>query len=160
MLPPDPWSAPMPSAWTQNYYHAVFSTKNREPHINFDLEERLHPFVGGILRDLGATAVAINGMPDHLHFLARYPSKLSHSDMLRHVKARSSLWIHETFPGLQRFGWQEGYGGFTVSRSAVDAVEKYIRNQKEHHKAQSFREEFLGLLREHGIEFDEDEVFL
>lgn len=149
----------MPSSFTKNFYHAVFGTKHRELFIRPELEERLYPFVGGILRDLGATVIAVNGMPEHLHFLAMYPSKLSHSEMLQHVKGRSSKWIHETFPGLQRFGWQVGYGGFTVSRSMTDVVEQYIRRQKEHHKSMTFKEEFLCLLRRHGIEFEEEDVF-
>lgn len=115
--------------------------------------------MGGILRDLRCTALAVNGMPDHVHLLARYPSDLSHSDMLRHVKSRSSKWIHETFPHTANFAWQEGYGGFTVSKSMVGVAEAYIGNQKEHHKAQDFKAEFLTLLRLHGVEFDEAEVF-
>jgi hypothetical protein len=75
------------------------------------------------------------------------------------MKARSSKWIHETFPELRGFAWQEGYGGFTVSKSAVSGVEEYIRNQKEHHMHQDFRTEFLELLRRHGIEFRECDVF-
>jgi putative transposase len=149
----------MPSAWTQNYYHIVFSTKNRLEVISPELEERLHPYLGGILKDLGCTPLAINGTKDHVHLLARYPSDLSHSDMLRHVKSRSSKWVHETFPELRGFGWQEGYGGFTVSKSVRDAVAAYIARQKEHHKHQDFKSEVLELLRLHDVEFDEAEVF-
>ena len=109
----------MPSTWTQNYYHTVFSTKDRAGLISPDLEARLYPFIGGILRERGCSLLAVNGMPDHVHLLVRYPADLSHSDMLRHVKSRSSGWVHETFPALGRFAWQNGYGGFTVSRSMV-----------------------------------------
>ena len=149
----------MPSAWTQNYYHTVFSTKNRSELITPQLEERLHPYMGGVLRDLGCTPLAINGTMDHVHLLARYPSDLSHSDMLRHVKSRSSKWVHETYPEHRSFGWQEGYGGFTVSKSVRDAAVSYIARQKEHHKKQDFKSEFLELLRLHDVEFDEAEVF-
>jgi len=149
----------LPSAWTQNFYHIVFSTKDREALITPDLETRLYPFVGGALRDLRCSLLAINGIEDHVHLLARYPADLCHSDPLRHVKSRSSKWVHETFPALQHFAWQEGYGGFTLSKSKVPAVEAYIANQKEHHQRQDHRTEFLGLLRRHGIEFDEAEVF-
>jgi REP element-mobilizing transposase RayT len=149
----------MPSSWTQNYYHAVFSTRLRRALIKPECEPRIHAFVGGILRDLDCTAIAVNGMPDHIHFLARYPSKLSHADMLRHVKSRSSGWIRDTFPLLSDFAWQEGYGGFTVSKSAADDVADYIRRQKAHHAKISFEVEFLELLRRHGIEFEHGEVF-
>jgi len=78
---------------------------------------------------------------------------------LRHVKSRSSKWVHETFPLLASFAWQEGYGGFTVSKSMTPMVEAYIVGQKEHHRTQDFETEFGELLRKHGIEFDEAEVF-
>ena len=149
----------MPSAFTQNFYHTVFSTKHRANLITPDLEQRLFPFIGGIVRDLRCTLLAINGMPDHLHLLVRYRADLSHSEMLQQIKGRSSKWIHETFPQHSQFAWQEGYGGFTVSKSVVPEVEAYIARQKEHHKRQDFKSEFLALLRKHEIELDENEVF-
>lgn len=149
----------MPGAWTQNFYHMVFSTKARAELITPDVEPQLYSFMGGILRDLGCSLLSANGMPDHVHLLARYRADLSHSDMLCHVKSRSSKWIHETFAELRHFAWQEGYGGFTVSTSMVDTVEGYIARQKERHKTQDFRSEFLELLRRHGVEFDESAVF-
>jgi REP element-mobilizing transposase RayT len=149
----------MPSSFTQNFYHAVFSTKHRANLITPDLELRLYPFIGGIIRDLRSTLLAINGMPDHVHLLVRYRADLSHSEMLKQIKSRSSKWIHETFPQHSQFAWQEGYGGFTVSKSVVPDVESYIACQKEHHQRQDFKSEFLALLHRHGIEFDENEVF-
>jgi REP element-mobilizing transposase RayT len=144
----------MSSSWTQNLYHAVFSTKHRLPAISPEVEERLYPFIGGILKDLGCTPIAINGTADHLHLLARYPSDLSHADMLRHTKKRSSEWIHTTFRDMQAFAWQEGYGGFTVSTSALDDVAQYIRQQKERHQKFDSLTEFKELLRLNGIEHD------
>ena len=149
----------MPTAYTQNFYHAVFSTKHRANLIIPDLEPRLFPFIGGIVRDLRCTLLAINGMPDHIHLLIRYRADLSHSEMLQQIKGRSSKWINETFPQLGHFAWQEGYGGFTVSKSVVPDVESYIARQKEHHLRQDFQAEFVQLLRLHGIEFDENELF-
>ncbi len=149
----------MPNAYTQNFYHAVFSTKHRQELISPELEARLYPFLGGIIRDLRCTPIIINGMPDHVHALVRYRNDLSHSDLLRHIKSRSSAWIHETFPDLSHFAWQDGYGGFTVSKSILPEVEAYIGEQKEHHKRFDFKAEFLELLRRHGIEFDPNDVF-
>jgi REP element-mobilizing transposase RayT len=149
----------MPSAYTQNFYHLVFSTKHRVPLITSELESRLFPFIGGILRDLRCQLLAINGMPDHVHLLIRYRADLSHSDMVRHIKSRSSKWINESESSSGHFIWQEGYGGFTVSKSAVPEVEAYIASQKEHHQRQDFKAEFLELLRRHNIEFDAEEVF-
>ncbi len=149
----------MPSAWTQNYYHTVFSTKNREESITPGLEQRLFPFMGGIARDLGCSLLAINGTTNHVHLLLRYPPDLSHSDMLRHIKSRSSKWIHETFPNLRRVSWQEGYGGFTVSKSGLPKVEKYIANQKKHHRSWTFEEEVAELMRVNEMEYDPKEFF-
>jgi putative transposase len=148
----------MPSAWTQNFYHTVFSTKLRKNLITPELEVRLYPFIGGIVRDLRCSLLAVNGMPDHVHFLIRYLPDLSHSDLLQQIKGRSSKWVHETFPEHSQFAWQEGYGGFTVSASSVPAVKDYITQQKQHHRVQDSRTEFLELLRRHGVEFDENEV--
>jgi putative transposase len=151
------YAASMPSSWTQNIYHAVFSTKHRVRIITPALEERLHPFIGGILKDLRCVPIAINGADDHLHVLTRYPSDLSNADMLRHIKKRSSEWIHDTFPDtpdLREFAWQEGYGGFTVSKSALDEVAAYIRTQKEHHARFDSLTEFKELLRRNDIEYD------
>lgn len=144
----------MPNSWTQNIYHAVFSTKHRMELITPELEQRLYPFVGGILKDLRCIPIAINGIADHLHLLTIYPSDLSHADLLRHVKKRSSEWIHKTFVDLREFAWQEGYGGFTVSKSAMEDVAAYIRDQKVHHRKYDSLTEFKELLRKHGIEFD------
>lgn len=149
----------MPSTYTQNFYHTVFSTKHRRPLIQPDWEDRLFAYFGGVLRELRCTAIAVNGTADHVHLLIRYRSDLSHSDMLRHIKSRTSAWIHATWPSLASFAWQEGYGGFTVSKSATADVEAYIARQKEHHRVRDFKSEFLELLRRHEVEFDESEVF-
>lgn len=144
----------MPSSWTQNIYHAVFSTKHRISAITPEIEMRLHPFIGGILKELRCIPIAINGTDDHLHFLTIYPSDLSHADMLRHVKKRSSEWLHSEFADLRSFAWQEGYGGFTVSKSGMDDVAEYIRNQKSHHGKFDSLVEFKELLRRHEIDYD------
>jgi putative transposase len=149
----------MPSAYTQNFYHAVFSTRQRTSLLTPALEERLYPFIGGILRDLRCGLLAINGSTDHVHLLVRYRADLSHSELLQQIKGRSSKWINETFPESGHFSWQEGYGGFTVSKSMAPVVAAYIARQKEHHREQDFKSEFLELLRRHEIEFDENEVF-
>lgn len=144
----------MSSSWTQNFYHAVYGTKLRTPWITPEVEERLHPFLGGIAKDLNCTPIAINGMAEHVHVLVRFPSDLAVADLLRHLKSRSSKWIHQTFPSSSEFGWQEGYGGFTVSKPSVGEVEQYIRNQKEHHAGMTFEAEYLAMLRKTGWDGD------
>jgi REP element-mobilizing transposase RayT len=149
----------MSSSWTQNFYHTVWSTKQRTPWITSEVETRLHPFLGGVAKDLNCMPVAINVMPDHVHVLVRFPSDVAIADLLRHLKSRSSKWMHQTFPSLHDFGWQEGYGGFTVSKPNVGEVERYICNQKQHHHGVTFEDEYLSMLRKTGWEGRSDEVF-
>ncbi len=149
----------MGSSWTQNFYHAVYATKLRTPWIAPEVEERLHPFLGGIAKDLKCSPIAINGMAEHVHVLVRFPSDLAVADLLRHLKSRSSKWIHQIFPELHDFAWQEGYGGFTVSKPSVDEVEQYIRHQKAHHEGMPFEAEYLAMLRKTGWEGDPEDAF-
>jgi len=149
----------MPKSYTQNFYHVVFSTRQRANLITPAIESRLYSFIGGIVRDLGCTLIAINGTPDHMHLLIGYRADLSHSDLVRNVKSRSSKWVNEQATQLGRFSWQDGYGGFTVSKSNVGDVQAYITRQKEHHKKHDFKAEFIQLLRRHGVEFDEAGLF-
>lgn len=145
----------MPSSWTQNYYHMVFGTHERRAWIGPELHSRLYDFMGGICRDLGSQLLIGNGMPDHVHLLVRFAPDIAPAVLAREVKARSSRWVHETFAELSGVSWQRGYGGFTVSRSAIEDVERYIKNQQKHHERVSFKDEFIAMLRKHGIEFDE-----
>jgi REP element-mobilizing transposase RayT len=98
--------------------------------------------------------IAADGWFDHCHVLARHPAALSVSDLARLVKTNSSKWIHETWPRLGGFGWQDGYAGFSVGKSEIDRIEAYIRNQKEHHRVETFEEEFVRFLTENGVAFD------
>ena len=145
----------MPHSYTQLYYHIVFSTKNREPMMDRALRQKLFPFIGGGIRDEGGTALIINGVEDHVHILARLRPDRALSDVLRNIKAYSSGWVHKEFPERSAFVWQNGYAAFTVSRSQLDIVRRYIENQEEHHRKQTYQEELLALLRAHDIEFDE-----
>ncbi len=149
----------MPNTWSQLYVHAVFSTKLRQPSITPELQPRLHKFMGGIVRDLDASLIAIGGMPNHVHLLVRYGPALSIASLMKDVKSRSSLWAHEELPQIKRFGWQVGGGVFSVSKSQSDKVQAYIENQEKHHKKQSFEEEYLKMLRAHNVDFDERYVF-
>jgi REP-associated tyrosine transposase len=145
----------MPHSYTRLYYHVVFSTKNRERRLDRELRERLFPFLGGGIRDEGGTALIINGVEDHVHILARLRADRALADVLRNIKSISSGWIHHKFPSLAAFAWQTGYGAFTVSMSQIERVRLYIANQEEHHRVQTYQDEFIALLRAHEIEFDE-----
>ncbi len=136
------------------FYHIVFSTKNRGRFITSAIEDELHKYISGIVRGIGGVCVEINGMLDHVHILAILPPKIAVSDALREIKANSSKWVHESRPDLAKFGWQDGYAAFTVSKSQVDSVREYIRAQKSHHAERDFQAELLELLARHEVEYD------
>ena len=146
---------PLAGTFTSLHYHLVFSTKDRFPMIHADLQPRLHEYFGGIIRSEEAILCSAGGMADHVHLLARLPARLAVADLMRVLKSKSSAWIHETFPAQRKFAWQEGYGAFTVSRSDLGRVQKYIASQPRHHRLRTFQDEFLRLLAAHGIEYDE-----
>ncbi len=135
--------------------HIVFSTKARIPLISLGLEERLKPFLGGILRSEDCPAIAIGGAADHMHTLCYLSRTISIADLVGRLKGRSSSWIGETFRMPQKFGWQGGYAAFSVSPSDVRGVADYIKNQREHHRRRGFQEELRELLKDHGMDFDE-----
>jgi REP-associated tyrosine transposase len=121
--------------------HCIWSTKEREPWLTPHLRERLWPYLGGIAKQNQMKALAIGGASDHVHVLLSLPSTLSIAKAMQLLKGNSSKWLRETFPKMQSFAWQEGYGAFSVGISGVDATVAYIRNQAEHHRTRSFRHE-------------------
>jgi putative transposase len=139
--------------------HVVFSTKGRAPLLTPELHPRLFPYLGGIVRELTGTALLINGTADHVHLLLRLPATCALADLLRTLKANSSRWIHEAFQNPERLAWQTGYGAFSVSVSNADRVLSYIRRQEQHHRRLSFQEEFVALLRRHGLTYDERQLW-
>jgi REP element-mobilizing transposase RayT len=149
----------MAQSYVNLNYHIVFSTKNRVPIISGEYEPRLHEYIGGIVRSQGGVAIAIGGIEDHVHILARMRQDKALSDLIREFKARASGWMHNVFPELHDFAWQNGYAAFTVSQSLVPKVKGYISRQREHHTKRSFTEEFIALLKAHEIEFDERYLF-
>lgn len=149
----------MANTYTSLHYQLVFSTKNREPWLSPDVEHRVWTYVGGIARENGMPALAIGGVEDHVHLVLRLPPHLAVSRAAQLLKGGSSRWIHETFPALRGFGWQDGYGAFTVSRSGLANVIRYVEAQRAHHRARSFQDEYRSLLGRHGIEYDERYVW-
>jgi REP element-mobilizing transposase RayT len=149
----------MPGTYSHLVFHIVFSTKGREPHISLEVADRLYPFIGGIVRHERGVLLAIGGVEDHIHLLISWRPDGDISGLMRNIKSRSSAWIHETFPALRHFSWQEGYSVFGVSSSMQATVDRYIRNQAEHHKTVDFRSELIELLKRHGIEYKPEYVF-
>ena len=101
------------------------------------------------------SALQIGGAADHIHALVLAPASLAPSKIAQYLKGDSSKWIHEEFAGVRKFEWQDGYGAFSVSKSRLPDVIRYIQSQKEHHRKKSFQEEYLELLKRHGISYDE-----
>jgi REP element-mobilizing transposase RayT len=146
----------MAHTFTKNHRHAVFSTKHRKKLIPKDIQERLWQYLTGICRNIELIPVAIGGMDDHTHMLFHLPPSRSLGDAMRLLKTNSSKWMNDHRKG---FAWQEGYGAFAVSASNLSRVVSYIHNQEKHHRKMSFEEEYLELLRKHGVEFDPRFVF-
>ena len=149
----------MPGTYSQLLLHIVTSTKRRIPWISTAVAERLYPYIGGIVRAEKGVLYEIGGVEDHVHMYLRWRPDGRVSDLMRTVKAGSSKWMHETFPELAAFAWQEGYSVFSVSKSQEDALKRYIKGQAEHHKTEDFKSELLRTLRAHGVEFDETYTF-
>jgi REP element-mobilizing transposase RayT len=146
---------PMAQTLVSQLMHVVFSTKHRSPLIRPEIEPALFPYLGGIARQFGSRCLAVNGTEDHVHLLVSLAKTIALSDLVREIKKGSSAWMREKWATPQRFRWQEGYGAFSVSRSNVPAVERYIASQKAHHRRVSFEDEYLALLTKNGVEFDE-----
>jgi putative transposase len=144
----------MSSTHLSLHYHIVFGTKNHKPLIQPAWRAELHAYLGGIIRTAGGVAESVGGVSAHVHLLIGLRATPRLADVLRELKAASSGWVHNEI-GLRGFAWQEGYGAFTVSASQRTAVRHYIEQQAEHHRARTFREEYLELLHRSGVEFDE-----
>ena len=145
----------MASTYANLLYHLVFSTKNRIPLITQTMQPDLYSYVGGIFRGKGGTLLEIGGMTEHVHLLTKLKPTKSISEKLNRIKANSSKWVNEEKPKMRKFGWHDRYAAFSVSESQVESLRHYIQDQENHHRRQSYQDEFRALLERHGIEFDE-----
>ena len=143
------------STYTQILYQLVFSTKNRERTLTNPNRQKLFNYVSGILKNKNCHLYRINGVEDHLHIITDIHPAIALSSLIKDIKLATSEYIKEQhlFPNFD--GWQDGYGAFTYSIKEKDRLIEYVKNQEEHHKRKSFKEEYMELLKEHGIEFDE-----
>ena len=144
----------MAHSYVCSYFHCIWSTKERKPLITPELEERLWPYMGGIARENRFHALAIGSVSDHVHLLLSLPSTLAIAKAVQLIKGGSCKWVHDDFLLHRHFEWQEGYGAFTIGVSQLERTVEYLGHQKEHHRQQSFQEEYLGFLKKHGIEYD------
>ena len=150
----------MPQSLSAVYLHVIFSTKEREPWLREPvLRAEMHSFLGGVSKHLDCPPVIVGGVADHVHLLARFGRGVTQSDWVKELKRVSSHWVKERDGRMGGFAWQGGYGVFSVSPSALDAVEHYIHGQEEHHRTVTFQEEFRAFLRKHRAEWDERYVW-
>ncbi len=149
----------MANTYSSLFLHIVFSTKHRQRLIQPEIENRVWAYIGGIARIHNLTAIQVGGIEDHIHALIMAKPVHSPSEVAKWIKADSSKWIHEEFERMKMFGWQDGYGAFSVSKSNVPAVVEYIKNQREHHKKESFEEEYERLMKLHEVDYDPQYLF-
>jgi len=143
------------STYRQIFYQVVFGTKNRKPSIVKEHDEELYKYISGIIKNKNCKLYRINGIEDHIHIMSDLHPSICLADYIKEIKVASSLWMKENgkFPAFD--GWLDGYGAFTYSVREKDMIINYIKNQKEHHRSESFHDEYKRLLIENGIEFDE-----
>ena len=150
----------MPQSLVQVYVHIVFSTKHRKPFLkDKEFRERTHRYLAGICKNLNSPALIIGGVEDHVHILCRLGKTIEIADLIRDLKRDSSKWVKAEQPRLAEFHWQQGYGAFSISPAHVDALNDYIANQEEHHRHESFQDEFRRLCTKYGLEIDERYVW-
>ena len=149
----------MAGTFSQIYIQVVFAVQHRESIIHSTWEEELYKYISGIVRNKGQKLLAINGMPDHIHIFIGMKPSCCLSDLVREVKKSSSEFIKEKRFTKFKFNWQEGYGAFSYGHSQIDTVAKYVMNQKEQHKKQTFKEEYLSFLKKFEIEFKDEYLF-
>jgi putative transposase len=145
----------MANTYTQIHIQAVFVVSNRQCIISPDWKTELYKYMTGIIQNNQHKVLAINGMPDHIHILFGMRPSQSLSDLMQDVKGDSSKWINKNHLVNGHFSWQEGYGGFSYCKSHVNQVINYIRNQENHHNVKTFYEEYLDLLKQFEINYDE-----
>ena len=145
----------MPQSLSKNLVHLIYSTKNRLPYFDQEVQSRVFAFQWGIFKEWESPAVVIGGAMDHVHALFCLSKNLALSKVIEEVKKGSSKWLKTQGDGLRDFHWQAGYGAFSVSESNVEAVRRYIEEQDVHHRTKTFQEEFVAFLKRHGMEYDE-----
>lgn len=149
----------MSSTFAQIYIQVVFAVKGRDSIIQPSWEEELYQYISGIVKNKDQKMLAINGMPDHIHFLIGMKPSCCLSDLVREIKKSSNDFIKEKHFTRFKFQWQEGYGAFSYSHSNLDNVIRYIMNQKEHHQKKTFREEYMEFLKRFEIDYKDEYLF-
>ena len=142
----------MPNTFTQIYIQVVFAVNGRQSLISPSFKETLFKYIGGTMRNAGQKLIAINGMPDHVHILIGLKPNIALSALVKDIKVASSRLINDKGWVRGHFNWQEGFGAFSYSQSHMSKVARYIENQERHHARQSFKDEYLSMLKNFQIE--------
>lgn len=148
----------MGNTYHQIYIQSIFAGKYREAMIDKVWRPDLMAVIGNIINEVDCKTMIINGVEDHVHCFFGLKPSISLSDVMKHAKAKSSKWVNEQGILQQRFEWQRGFSAFAYSRSHIDKVYRYVQNQEEHHKKQTFKEEYTSLLKLFGVEYDEQYI--
>jgi len=148
-----------PGTFTQMYVQLVFAVKNRDALLTKDIRYRVFEYMSGIITNLKHKSIIINGTSNHVHILFGLNPSISVSDTVHDIKRSSSLFINNEKLCPGRFSWQEGYGGFTYSRSQIADIYNYIENQELHHQKRTFQQEYIDYLTENEMEFDQQFLF-
>lgn len=149
----------MANTYHQIYLQFVFAVKYRASILDKSWRSQLQGVIGNLVNETGCKTIIVNGVEDHMHCFVGLRPAVSVFDLMKTVKAKSSLYINKNSLTSQRFEWQEGYGVFSYRQSDVDMIYRYVQNQEEHHRKKSFREEYLDLLKEFEIGYDEQYIF-
>src|SRR3569833_2721027 len=149
----------MAITYYQVYIQTVFAVKYRRAMLDQEWRSDIFAVIGNLINETGCKTIIVNGVDDHLHCFIGLRPVVSVSELMKTVKAKSSKYINDHNLTTERFEWQEGYGVFSYSQSHISQVYNYIKNQEDHHKIQTFRDEYLDLLKEFRIEYDEQYLF-
>jgi len=149
----------MPQSLSQVILHIVFSTKERHPWLDLEIRPRMHAYLATVCRDCDCEAYRVGGTADHVHLAARLSRTISQAELLEVIKKTSSAWIKSQ--GSQYGGcfWQSGYGSFSIGWSQLEELIRYIDRQEQHHRTQTFEQEYREVLRKYHMEFDERYVW-
>ena len=149
----------MANTFSQIYIQIVFAVKQRNALIDPTWEEQLYKYITGIVQNKEQKMIAINGMPDHIHIFIGMKPTCCLSNLVQEIKKSSNTFIKDNDLSSKPFNWQEGFGAFSYSHSQIDSVYKYVMNQKEHHKKQTFKEEYIDFLKKFEVEYDDKYLF-
>jgi REP element-mobilizing transposase RayT len=155
----DTTQSPMPQSLSNVIIHLIWSTKNRQPWLEPGIREKIHAFLAGAVRQCDCEAYRVGCVADHVHLAVRLSRNLAVADLVKDIKTASSKWLKTQDPALKEFSWQQGYGAFSVGMSQKDSLIRYIDRQEEHHKTQTFQDEYRAFLNKYGIEYDERYVW-